>query len=101
MPTYVQKGLKHFQHPHPSCPQHCPFEPAPKTYGKASQDTTPTENSELLDQKGINWIQQVVGYFLYYAGGIDITILTALNVIAGDIAAPTQNSPQQVSQFLD
>ena len=43
----------------------------------------------------------MIGYFLYYAREPDLTILTALSDIAGEIAAPTEQTRQRVIQLLD
>ena len=37
------------------------------------------DSSEFLDQKGIKFIQTVVGIFLYYARALDPTMLRVLN----------------------
>jgi hypothetical protein len=42
-----------------------------------------------------------VGTFLFYARAIDISMLTALNAIAADTAAPTQRTMERTKQFLD
>ena len=46
-------------------------------------------------------MQQVVGSFLYYARAVDMTVLTALNAIASEQAAPTERTLERVHQFLD
>ena len=38
---------------------------------------------------------------MYYARAVDMTILTALNAIASEQAAPTERTMARVHQFLD
>ena len=40
MPTYVPKTLQKIEHPTPKKPQHTPYLPTPRTYGKESQKTS-------------------------------------------------------------
>ena len=40
MPNYVHKNLVKYKHEAPRKPQHCPYEPAPKKYGKESNEVT-------------------------------------------------------------
>ena len=54
-----------------------------------------------LTKDGKKIVQQVIGSFLVYAKAIDMTILLALNTIAGAQAAPTQNTLKRVHQLLD
>ena len=101
MPSYVKKKLIEYDHPTPKKPQHCPYAPNPIQYGKANQDPLPEDTSNLLDKDGKKFVQQVIGSFLFYARAIDMTILFALNAIAGAQAAPTTNTLKRVHQLLD
>jgi len=101
MPNYVQKKLIEYEHIKPKRPQNCPYSPNPIQYGKATQDPLPEDTSNLLDKDGKKFVQQVIGSFLFYARAIDMTILLALNAIAGAQAAPTQNTLKRVHQLLD
>ena len=38
MPNYVAKQLICYRHKAPKRPQNCPYEPAPRVYGKKSQE---------------------------------------------------------------
>ena len=101
MPTYVQKQLDRYQWKKPKRAQHCPYEPNPVHYGKKSDEIVHEKESPMLDEKEKKFIQQVVGSFLYYARAVDMTILTALNAIASEQAAPTERTMEIVHQFLD
>ena len=57
--------------------------------------------SELIDQKGIKFIQTVVCIFLYYARALDPTMLRALNDISRIQARPTKDTMAKVKWFLD
>lgn len=82
LPGYIKKVLQRFDHKPPAKPQHCPFRPHPKKYGKDSQDPLPSDETKLLDLKGVRKVQQVVGALLFYARAIDNTILPSLSTIA-------------------
>ena len=101
MPSYVKKKLIEYEHNKPKRPQHCPYSPNTIQYGKANQDPLPEDTSNLLDKDEKKFVQQVIGSFLFYARAIDMTILLALNAIAGAQAAPTNNTLKRVHQFLD
>ena len=58
-------------------------------------------SSELLDQKGIKFIQTVVGIFLYYAWALDSTMFRALNEISRIQARPTKDTMAKAKWFLD
>ena len=55
----------------------------------------------LLSQENETYSQQVVGFFIYYAREMDITILSALNSIVESQAAPTENTLAHCNQLLD
>ena len=61
----------------------------------AEQDT-----AQLLDPKGINMIQSIVGTFLYYGIAIDNTILPALGEIAAEQSTTTKKC-KKVTQILN
>jgi hypothetical protein len=64
MPNYVSEALHRFQHPAPYRPEHAPHDWTKPAYGQRQQFVTPHDDSDLLDQDGINRVQQVVGMFL-------------------------------------
>jgi hypothetical protein len=43
----------------------------------------------------------VTGTLLYYAQSVDLTILTTLNTIATQQAAPTESTMEEIKQLLD
>ena len=61
MPNYVSEALHKFQHPAPYRPEHAPHAWTKPAYGQRQQFVTPHNDSDLLDQDGINRVQQVVG----------------------------------------
>jgi hypothetical protein len=101
LPGYINKVLQRFEHKQPSKPQHCPFQPNPRKYGKDAQDPLPIDNSELLDLKGIRKVQQVVGALLFYARAVDNTLLPALSTIASEQTQATELTLQRCHQLLD
>ena len=64
-------------------------------YAKKEDDTN------RLDKNGKQYIQQVVGTFLFYGRTVDGTMLTALSAIASDQAAPTETTMKKTKLFLD
>ena len=101
MPGYVQKQLTRYAHPSPRQKRHTPYDPAPLILGRAAQELPPKDESTPLDKKGKKRVQQVVGSFLYYGRAVDMTILMALNKIAGQQANPTEKTMKRVNEFLD
>jgi len=61
MPNYVSEALHKCQHPAPYRPEHAPHDWTKPAYGQRQQFVTPHDDSDLLDQDGINRVQQVVG----------------------------------------
>ncbi len=47
------------------------------------------------------YVQAVTGTLLYYARVVDLTILTTLNAIATQQAAPTESTMEEMKQLLD
>jgi hypothetical protein len=101
MPGYVQKQLIKYNHPGPKSPQHCPWSPQPIQYGSKTQDPIPPDESPALDNKGIKFIQQVVGSFLYYCRATDTTIPAALSELSQQQTKATENTLKRCQQFLD
>ena len=54
------------------------------------------DNSDPLDEKTIQFLQCVVGKFLYYARAINYTILHAINDISTSISKGTTNTMKAV-----
>ena len=79
MPEYIPKDLTRLNHPAPKKPQYAPHRWNAPAYVQRLHMAPDPDYSELLDQKGIKFIQTVVGIFLYYAQTLDPTMLRALN----------------------
>ena len=101
MPGYIKKQLAKYQKTAPKKPQHCPYQPQDKKYGKAAQETIPEDKTPLLNTSKVKRVQQVVGSILYYARAVDLSILMALSSIASDQAKATGKTEDQVKQLLD
>ena len=101
MPGYVDKALKRFKHERPRKCQDQPHPHVPPNYGAKQQFVNEEDTSPPLDDAGKRFIQQVTGTFLYYARGVDSTMLTALSALAGEQTKPTKNTMKRVMQFLD
>ncbi len=82
MPGYTKKKLQEYKHVADNKMQICPYSPEPKKFGTEAQATLPPNNSPCLNAKGIRHIQQIVGSILYYARAVNMTVLTALSLIA-------------------
>jgi hypothetical protein len=85
----------------PTCPQHCPYAPTPKQYGKAAQTPLPLDISPKLSPKEIKEIQCVIGSIQYYARAVDIPVLMALSLIAIEQLNGTTNTMEKAKQLLD
>jgi hypothetical protein len=101
MPNYVSETLHKFQHPAPYRPEHAPHDWTKPAYGQQQQFVTPHDDSDPLDQDGINRVQQVVETFLYYARAIDSTAMVAINSISGEQAKATKNTAKKVTRLLN
>ena len=67
MPGYVQRLLQRFNHPHPRTPQHSPHKWDQPIYVQKIQYAQDNHNLPILPPDQITRIQQIVGYFLFYA----------------------------------
>lgn len=87
MPGYIDKVLQRFA-PHLSIGAASPAVYIPPKYGNSTQ--TPTSDTSLsLSLLEIKTLQEQVGCLLYYARGVDATILPAVNHIASLQSQPT------------
>jgi hypothetical protein len=100
MPGYVQKALATLGHTPPLRPQHAPHLWTAPVYG-ANTQLAPSDLTPLLDLAGIRRVQQIAGTFLYYSRGCDPTIITALNEISHQQAAPTEKTKAACDMLLD
>jgi hypothetical protein len=101
MTGYCKKGLQRFNHPNPSRPQHSPSKWTEPTYGAKVQMADEADTSEPLTAEEITRIQQVVGFFLYYARAIDSTQLVSLGTIGSAMSKGTKRTNNAVTHFLD
>ena len=101
MPGYISKQLVKYEHEIPDKPQHCPFTPAQKKYGKDAQQSAPTDNTPRFPEKRMKRIQRIVGSLLYYARAVDLTMLMVLSTIAREQAKATEKTEQRTNQLLN
>jgi hypothetical protein len=101
MPGYAEDALVRFRHEQPKQKQNAPHEHTPPNYGGKTQYAKPEQPSRLLDKVEKTYVQAVTGTFLYYARSVDSTILTTLNTIATQQAAPTESTMEDIKQLLD
>jgi len=101
MPEYVGRALARFNHPIPDQPQHQPHQHATPMYGATVQYAKPEDTSQRLSPSKKNYIQKVIGTFLYYGRTIDSTMLTTLSAIASAQAEPMEETMTRCKQFLD
>ena len=98
MPGYIEKVLTRFA---PTL-QHGADSPAlyiPPTYGAKTQKPC-SDSTVLLDAHQRTRIQGIVGSLLFYARGVDPTILPAVNMIASLQASPTQSVSDATDRLL-
>jgi hypothetical protein len=101
MPNYVSEALHKFQHPALYQPEHAPHDLTKPAYGQQQQFVTPHDDSEPLDQDGINRVHQVVGMFLYYARAINSTAMVAIKSISGEQEKAIENTAKKVTRLLN
>ena len=101
MPGYIAKTLARYQHKRPINPVRSPHKFNPPQYGKRLQMAPDPDTSAKLSAKETKTIQGIVGSLLYYSRSLDPTMLTALNEIGTEQAAPTVNTKKKTSQLLD
>ena len=73
MPGCVIFSLERFKLSKSTKKQDCTKEPYPQKYGSAAQSESvnPVNNYSLLRPLDINWIQHIIGCFLYYVWALD------------------------------
>ena len=87
MPGYITKVLQRFA-PDLTAGAASPAVYLPPSYGPTDQ-TVKVDNSSKLSIPDIKMLQEQVGCLLYYARGVDATLLPAVNHIASLQANPT------------
>ena len=100
MPNYVHKNLVRYKPQAPRKPQHCPYQPAPKKYGKESNEVTEEPESPCVNDEKKKYVQQVIGSFQYYARAVDLTIQQALSSIAEEQSKPTEKNFGESEPFF-
>ena len=102
MPHYITNLLQKHNYA-PKLPQYSPYPVAPftiPTKGQRQYATIPDESPK-LNKENTKKVQSIVGSLLYYARSIDCTLFPALNTMATNQAAPTENSLRQCHRLLD
>eukprot|EP00804_Cyclotella_cryptica_P023576 CCRYP_011917-RA/>CCRYP_011917-RA protein AED:0.45 eAED:0.45 QI:0/0/0/1/0/0/2/0/276 len=100
MPDYAQNALLKCGHQTPPRPQHSPYKAAPIAYGSTTQEHQ-TDDTPPLSPDKINFIQQVVGTFLFFGWAVDPTLAAALSSIASRQSNGTEATMQATRQLLD
>ncbi len=101
MPGYIKKALTCSGHERPKRKQNSPHKHVAPIYGTRAQYVEPENPSPLLSKAEKTYIKTVTGILLYYVHAVDSTILTTLNAIATQQAAPTQDTLDEIYQVLD
>ena len=86
MPGYVTTALQRFRHQLKNTRQSSPHHHVPPTYGARVQFSEPEDDTPLLPEERLKFIQQFVGVFLYYSITIENTVLVALSDIGSEQA---------------
>ena len=101
MKGYVEQALKELEHiPSNKWHQVSPSQCNRQNFGAAIQYAH-NDDGEPLPKTCIQYIQRVVGKFLYYARAIDNTMLHALNDIASVMSKGTTTTATAVQHLLD
>ncbi len=102
MPGYIKKKFQEYRHIMPRKIQGYPYAPEPKKIGTEAQASFPQDNTQKLDKnKGIKWVQNIVGSILYYTQAVDMTVLMALSTIAVDQMKAKKRTMERCMQLLD
>ena len=80
--------------------QQSPY-PHVKPNYRAKQQFAKYDKSKPINNEKKKKIQKVTGKFLWYARGVDGTILTPLSAIAAKQSKPTVNTMAQSHQIMD
>ena len=100
MPGYLRSELHSFQHKKTNRSKDSPYPWTQSIYGKNNQMLNEKKTAEELDKKNQEWLQKIVGKFLYYARVVDPTNLVALNSLAAVQKKSTIETAKQITQFL-
>ena len=99
--NYVKHTRRKFQHLKTTRKQHASHPLITKVYDRQTQLINEPHQSHILLKYDTIRMQQIVGVFLYYARGIDNTILLALKSINTMQSKPTQDIHHKVNHPLD
>ena len=103
MKGYIHAVLKRFKHV--VNPTHNVYSPEffqPINYGsKDSQLVKEKDNSPNLSANDINLLQQITGCFLYYARGVDGTMLLTVDHISREQSHGTQETMKKAIRLLE
>ena len=92
MPVYISKALHKFQHTTPKKPQYEPHAWTTPTYRQNVQYALPPETLPVHYKKGTKRVQSITDTFQYYTKGNYPTMIVAVNELASQQAAPTQET---------
>ena len=98
MPAYIAKVLERFV-PSKQSGAPSPSIYTPPSYGSRTQLAT-EDTSAALTQAAAKRIQEIVGSLLFYARGVDPTILPTVNLLASLQSSPTQNVADIADRLL-
>jgi hypothetical protein len=97
----VPAALTRIRHCKRHTPQHQPYPHVKPNYGAKARYTESGDTLPALPKDGTNFIQEVIGTFLYYARCVNSSMLAALGSLATQQANPAENTMAKVMQFLD
>jgi len=100
MIPYLENALRQFDNVIPTKRQQSPYPHVKPTYG-AKQQFAEYDESDPVDDEKRKHIQKVTGKFLWYARGVDGTLLTPLSAIAAKQSKPTINTMIRSKQVMD
>jgi hypothetical protein len=102
MPGYIECSMQWFQHLPPSCPEMSPHHAWQKpTYGAKTQYARLPDTSNPLNAADTKHIQEVLGTLLYYACGIDSTMIIAISTLASQQTHGTKATMITLTQLLN
>ena len=100
MAPYLQKALRQFDNLVPTQRHDSPYPHTEPTYG-AKQQFAAYDESPQVGPEEQKYLQKVNGKFLWYARGVDGTLLTPLSALTSQQAKPTTKTIKRAQQFLD
>eukprot|EP00957_Ditylum_brightwellii_P097086 7393442-Ditylum_brightwellii.AAC.1 len=101
MPGYIATQCKKINHPNPAHPQHCPFPPPPRKFGKKAQLQPTPNTTPAISPEQMKRIQQIVGALLYYSCSVDSTTNKALNSLGMQQNSGMEHTKKNTTQLLN